>query len=146
MAAAPQLGEHRAPVRGAHQLFADKHRVDAVPPQPFNITGALDAAFGDKENLRRHQRTQTAADLHIYLKAPEIAVVDADDPRSGPQSPLHLGLVMRLDKRRKSKLPGELREGTQLRVVEEGADQQHRRGSERPRRADHILVHDKILE
>ncbi|MPM89662.1 hypothetical protein SDC9_136774 [bioreactor metagenome] len=111
----------------------------------MNIFRAVHAALGDEDDLRGHQRAQAAAHLHVDLKGPEIAVIDAHDPRSRLKRPFDFRLVVRLDQGREAELVSQLPVREQPRVVEDGDYQQHRRSAERPRGVDHVLVHGKIL-
>lgn len=43
---------------GLHKGLADEDGIDAVVAQDLCVVGRLDAAFGNEENILRHQRPQ----------------------------------------------------------------------------------------
>ena len=61
-----------------------------------------------------HQRREPLGGLERRLEGPQVAVVDADQPRAKLQRPLHLGLVMHLDQHVHAELEGGLLERLRL--------------------------------
>ena len=67
--------------------------------QPAAVVVREDAALADQQAVGRHHRRQPLRGFEAGFECPEIAVVDADQPRRQFQRALHFGLVMHFDQR-----------------------------------------------
>ena len=72
--ASGQLIEHGFLIRASHKGLADEDGIDAVVAQDLCVVGRLDAAFGNEENILRHQRPQAAARIEGDREVLEVAV------------------------------------------------------------------------
>ena len=67
-------------------MFADQERVVTAVPKALEIGFCLQPAFGNSDYAFRHRLYQLTARTHINGECPQIAIVHADDLRSGVQS------------------------------------------------------------
>ena len=105
----------------------------------------LDAAFGDEEDVLRYQRPQAAARIEGYRKVLEVAVIDADDAGADGDGPAHFVFIVGFDQGRQAQGIGQLEEGPQPVVVEDGADEEHSRRAQGPGFINLVFVDDEIL-
>ena len=64
------------------------------------MVGRLDAAFGNEENILRHQRPQAAARIEGDREVLEVAVIDADDAGAAGDGPAHFVFIVGFDQGR----------------------------------------------
>ena len=89
----------RGRVRRADERLSDERRVEADGPPAGDGRRVADAGLGDDEPVVGDELAQADGPLHVDVERPQVAVVQADEPRVRRQRPVELPLVVGLDQR-----------------------------------------------
>ncbi len=83
----------------AHQALADQEGRDAGLGEPRQIVRRRNTAFADGDMTERNPSGQALAGLKRRVECPQVAIVDADEPRFQPQRAFELPAVVHFDQR-----------------------------------------------
>ena len=115
---------------GAHELLAHERRVEAEGAPARSCAASRTPGFGDDEAVGRDLVAQPDGELGVVRERPQVAVVDADEPRVGGERGVQLARVVRLDERLEAEVEGradEPRERARVGAAQRAAAPRRRR-------------------
>ena len=104
--AATRARDRRPVGAGAHQVLADERRVEAERPPAAQQRRVADARLRDDEPVVRDVPPEPLGGRGVHDERPQVAVVDADEPRVGGERGIELAGVVDLDERLEPKVEG----------------------------------------
>ena len=126
-------------------MFADQERVVTAVPKALEIGFCLQPAFGNSDYAFRHRLYQLTARADINCQCPQIAIVHADDLRSGVQSNHQFIERVHLDKHVQPSLRRMRVELFEFEPRQRRNDQQDGIRARRTRLENLIAIDDEVL-
>src|SRR5439155_15837233 len=88
--------------------LANQGRIEPDRAPGAQEVGLANARLGDGQAVVWNLRAQSTAALGVDLEAPEVAVVDPDQPRAAGERALELSFVVCFDQRFEADVPGKV--------------------------------------
>ncbi len=132
-------------VGGADEGLADERGVEPDGSPRGDGRGVANTGLADDEPVLRDERAEADRPLGVDVEGPQVAVVQADEPRSRRERTLELLLVVGLDERLEPDLDGARdKPGEPLRRMEDG-EQEHEIRAGRPEVGQLDRFDDELL-
>jgi hypothetical protein len=140
-----ERGDRGPRVARPDERLADERGVEAHGPPAGDRRGVANTGLRDDDPVVGHEVAQPDRPLRVDVERPQVAVVEADQPRVRRERPLQLALVVGLDERLEADLQGTIDEGRELALRVQDREQQDEVGAGRAEVRQLDRLDDELL-